>query len=192
MPAIIIILPLTLLALINLLPFLIYKSPLTKSSQEKFDTIIILGYPSTQDGRPSPIMKERVVSAVELFNKGYASYIICSGGCVHNKHAEADVMINLAKSLGIPDSCLIKEDKSINTYGNILNSLEILKKRNWSSAIVVTSPWHLRRSNYLLSKFNIIYVMKKSHYPKEFPIILILAIYVYENYTMLKNKILFH
>jgi uncharacterized SAM-binding protein YcdF (DUF218 family) len=181
-----------LLAVINLFPFVFYKPPVTKSKQEKCDAIIVLGYPATEDGKPSPIMRERVVKAVELFNKGHARYIICSGGSVYNKYAEADVMINFAKSLNVPDNCLIKEDKSINTYGNMINSIELMKKRNWSSAIVVTSPWHLRRSSYLLSKFHITYVVKGSNYPKEFSTLFIMAIYMFENYTMLKNKILFH
>ena len=66
-----------------------------------------------------------------------------------------------------------------------------MKKRKWSSAIVVTSPWHLKRSNYILSKFDITYAMKKSNYPKEFSILFIMAIYLFENYTMTKNKIIF-
>ncbi|MFT8312982.1 MAG: YdcF family protein [Clostridium sp.] len=181
-----------LLAFINLSPLLFYKKPLIKLKRDKFDTIIILGYPATKDGRPSPIMRERVIKAVELFNKGYAKYIICSGGSAHNKYREADIMINLAESLGVPESSLIKEDKSINTYGNIINSIEIMKKRKWSSVIVVTSPWHLKRSNYLLSKFDITYAMKKSAYPKKFSILFIMAIYIFENYTMAKNKIIFH
>lgn len=180
------------LALINLYPLFFYKAPLTKSKEKKFNVIIILGYPATEDGKPSSIMRERVIKAVELFKKGYADYIICSGGSVNNKYTEADVMINFAKSLGVPDSCLVKEDRSQNTYGNITNSIEIMKKRAWSSAVVITSPWHLRRSSYLLSKFNITYVMKKSDYPKEFSVFFIIAIYMFENYTMLKNKILFH
>ncbi|GCD10550.1 hypothetical protein Ctaglu_21730 [Clostridium tagluense] len=180
------------LSLINLFPLLFYKAPLTKLELKKFDTIIVLGYPGTPDGKPSPIMRERVFKAVELFNKGYANFIICSGGSVYNKYIEADIMIKLAKSLGVPDSCLVRENKSINTYGNLLNSIDIMRRMNWSSAIVITSPWHLRRSSYLLSKFNITYVMKKSNYPKEFSVFYIVAIYIFENYTMFKNKILYH
>lgn len=191
-PLIVIAFIMALVLLINLLPFFIYKPPLTSLIQEKYNAIIILGYPATKDGMPSPIMRERVIKAVELFNEGYANYIICSGGNAHNKYVEADIMINLAMSLGIPHNCLIREGRSVNTYGNILNSVEIMKKKDWESAIVVTSPWHLRRASYLLSKFNIKYVMEKSYFPKEFPPFYIFLIYMFENYTMIKNKILFH
>ncbi|WP_315122438.1 YdcF family protein [uncultured Clostridium sp.] len=105
-----------ILVLINLYPLLLYKSPATKLKRDRFDVIIILGFPVLQDGKPSPIMRERVIKAVELFNKGYANNIICSGGGVYNKYIEADIMANFAESLGIPNSCLIKEDKSRNTY----------------------------------------------------------------------------
>ena len=53
---------------------------------DRFDVIIILGFPALQDGKPSPIMRESVIKAVELFNKGYANNIICSGGGVYNKY----------------------------------------------------------------------------------------------------------
>ncbi|OAA91017.1 hypothetical protein CLCOS_06520 [Clostridium coskatii] len=66
-----------ILVLINLYPLLFYKSPETKLKMNRFDVIIILGFHALQDGKPSPIMRERVVKAVELFNKGYANNIIC-------------------------------------------------------------------------------------------------------------------
>ncbi|KHD35372.1 hypothetical protein NL50_13760 [Clostridium acetobutylicum] len=177
-----------ILILINLYPLLFYKSPITKLRRDSFDVIIILGFPDLQNGKPSPIMRERVIKAVELFNKGYANKIICSGGGVYNKYIESDVMANFAKSLGIPNGCLIKEDKSRNTYQNIQNSIKIMENKHWSSAIVVTSPWHLRRSNYFLSKFNIAYRMEKSDYPKEFSYLYIIAMYMWENYVMTKTK----
>lgn len=181
-----------ILVSVNLYPYLFYSDPITKSVLNEFDTIIVLGYPATKEGKPSPIMRERVIKAVELFNKGYAKNIICSGGDNKNQYREADIMAELAKSLGVPESCLIKEDRSMNTYSNLVNSIDIMKNRNWSSAVVVTSPWHLRRSSYLLSKFNITYVMKKSDYPREFSIFFIALIYMFENYIMTRNKILFH
>lgn len=181
-----------ILVLINLYPLLFYKSPATKLKRDRFDVIIILGFPALQDGKPSPIMRERVIKAVKLFNKGYANNIICSGGGVYNKYIEADIMANFAESLGIPNSCLIKEDKSRNTYQNIQNSIKIMEDKNWSSAMVVTSPWHLRRSNYFLAKFNITYQMEKSDYPREFSYLYIITIYMWENYVMTKTKIKRH
>lgn len=180
------------LVVINLFPFIFYKAPITKSEKEKFDTIIVLGYPAANDGKPSPIMRERVIEAVNLFNKGYADNIIFSGGGVKNKYTEADVMIEYAKLLGVPDNCIIREGESMNTYSNLRNSTTIMRNRNWSSAVVVTSPWHIRRASYLLSKFNISYIMKKSDYPEEFSKLFILVIYMFENYVMTRNKILFH
>ena len=63
-------------SLINLFPLLFYKAPLTKLKQKKYNAIIVLGYPGTPDGMPSPIMRERVIKAVELFNKGYAPTVL--------------------------------------------------------------------------------------------------------------------
>ena len=183
---------LLILIFINIYPLLFYKPPITELTFKKYDTIIILGYPALKDGRPSPIMLERVYKAVELFKSGYSFYIICSGGSAHNEHCEATVMANLAIANGVPTEAIIIEDKSLNTYSNIFNCYEIMKKRNWRSALVVTSPWHLKRSSFLLSKFDIIFSLKGSAIPKQFSKFDILLIYLFENYTMTKNKIFFH
>lgn len=178
--------------IINIYPILFYKAPITHSNKEKFDVIIVLGYPATKEGKPSPIMRERLNTAAALFKSGYSDFVICTGGSAHNKYIEAEVMEEYLTSLNIPKDKIIKENKSQNTYANLFNSKNIMKNRGFKSAVVVTSPWHLRRANYLMSKFSKDYVMKGSSYPKEFPFIVIILIYAFENYIMMKNKILFH
>jgi hypothetical protein len=44
-----------ILVLINLCPLLFYKFPEIKLKMDKFDVIIILGFPALQNGKPSPI-----------------------------------------------------------------------------------------------------------------------------------------
>lgn len=44
------------------------------------------------------------------------------------------------------------ERRAASTYENSVHSLEILKERGWHSAIVVTSPYHLRRTLFILER----------------------------------------
>lgn len=174
--------------ILNIFPLIFFKSPVTESKETKFDVIIVLGFPAAKDGKASPIMRERVIKAVELYKEGYSGNIICSGGGVNNNYVEANVMADFAESLGVPNDCLIKESKSLDTYENIRNSVNIMKNRKWSSAIVVTSPWHLRRTNYYLSKSGISYVLKESDNPEELSGLYITALNEWENYFMIRTK----
>lgn len=171
---------------INICPLLFYKKPKVKT-EGALDAIIILGFPASEDGTPSPIMRERVIKAAELFKNRRAGHIICSGGSVYNKYTEAEVMAGYARSLGIPESCMIKEDKSRNTFENIKNSAEIMRNRGWTSAMIVTSPWHLRRSYHFCLRYDYIsFFAAKSNYPKELSLPFIAAATLWEHYLMTK------
>lgn len=149
-------LPLTLIV-INVVPLLFCQAPSTNTKHANFDVIIVLGNPANADGSPGEIMRQRVLKAVELFRGGRASYIVFTGGAVYNSYVEADVMAELARSLGVPKSACVTEPKARNTYQNLFNAIEILHKNRWSSALIVTSPGHVRRTAFILSHFNLDY-----------------------------------
>ncbi|MBC7346985.1 MAG: YdcF family protein [Clostridia bacterium] len=64
----------------------------------------------------------------------------------------ADIMARQAGSLGVPRQDVVLERRAASTYENAVHSLEILKERGWHSAIVVTSPYHLRRTRFILER----------------------------------------
>jgi uncharacterized SAM-binding protein YcdF (DUF218 family) len=131
-----------------------------------YDVVIVLGCPADEDGKPTPTMRTRVTAAVEAFRRVGAKYLICSGGSVRNAYNEADAMATFALELGIDSHRLIRERKSINTYENIKNSVAIMRAHNWSAALVVTSPWHIRRAKALLHNYPIRFHMFSSHFAK--------------------------
>lgn len=72
--------------------------------------------------------------AVEIYKKGYAPYILFSGGSgvltkdIFNK-PEAEVFADIAYKLGVPKDAVLIENKSTNTGENIVFSKKTLKKR---------------------------------------------------------------
>lgn len=121
----------------------------------KSDAIIVLGCPARDDGQPSSTMKARVKKAVELFYEGYAPTIIFSGAAVSNEFVEAEVMASYAKTLGVPESVLIRETEARDTIQNVRNSVKIMREYHWHSALVVTSPYHTRRTRELFSQLDV-------------------------------------
>ncbi|MPQ34271.1 YdcF family protein [Clostridium estertheticum] len=107
--------------------------------------MIVLGYHAKKNGTVSLILRERINKASRLYHDGIAKTIICSGAAVGNDNIEADVMAKALIELGIPDYSIIREKLSKNTYGNLINSREIMQISEFNTAIIVSSPCHLRK-----------------------------------------------
>lgn len=149
------------LAVINIVPLLCYQAPLINTKCTNFDVIVVLGNPANSDGSPGEVMRQRVLKAVELFQARQARHILFRGA-VYNSYVEANVMAELAHSVGVPKSAFVTDPKARNTYQNLLNAIEIMHKNRWSSALVVTSPYHVKRTAFILSHFDLDYQVVSS------------------------------
>lgn len=168
----------------NLIATVFVKVPLKDVGNQKYDVIVVLGYPAQPDGKPSPMMQQRVIEGVALYQQRSANNIIVTGGAAHNKYVEATVMAKLASSLGVTNSHIIEETEARNTYQNVLNSVQIMQKRSWKSAIIVTSPNHIKRASYLFSHYPIDYAVASSGYPANMSIIEQLLFEQWEKYAL--------
>ena len=141
-------------------------------SEEHYDGLIILGgFVSTiavnnqnqrtvyADGN------DRLIQAISLYKKGVSDKIIYTAGTdsIFNLHtAEALLAKEFMLQIGIPDSAIITESRSINTYENALFTKQILESRDkaWHQKryLLVTSAFHMRRSMACFKKqgFNVI------------------------------------
>jgi len=115
---------------------------------EKADIILI----------PGSSRKELINRAVELYNAGYAKYILPSGG--NNKklppyQTEYEFLREEAIKQGVPENVILKEDKASNTYENAKFSYEVCKKEGIevNKAILICKNYHSRRA-YITYKIN--------------------------------------
>lgn len=90
---------------------------------------------------------ERAVHAAELYLDGRAPRMIMSG-C----GSSALKMAKLATNRGVDPGDIIIEDKAESTYENALFSREIMLAENFRSAIIVTSPYHTRRTKLVFDR----------------------------------------
>jgi uncharacterized SAM-binding protein YcdF (DUF218 family) len=68
----------------------------------------------------------------------------------------------------VPSERLIIENKSLKTYGNAKESLTIMRKHGWKTAVVVAQQWHARRVKATLRKMwgsDIKFCVVKAHSP---------------------------
>lgn len=129
--------------------------PTQNTAAAHFDTIIVLGNPANLDGTPSPEQRERVLEGIREYRAGVAPRLIMTGGAAHNQFIEAHIMALFAESQGVPASDILEEGQAQNTIQNIYYSSRIMHAQGWSSAEVVSSPYHLGRAALILGTFNL-------------------------------------
>lgn len=107
--------------------------------------IVILGARVEADHQAGDSLRARTLKAVELYRRGIAGKIICTGGLGTYAPTEAQVSANLAHSLGVPESDLLLEMRSTNTEENTRNAAGICRRYGWTQVVAVSDPYHLWR-----------------------------------------------
>jgi len=154
--------------------------PSHTTTTNHFDVLIVLGYPSEDDGRPTPEQQARVMEAVREFKAGRADHLIVSGAAAHNQWIEADSMARTAEQEGVPPDDVVVEPRARNTIENIYYSNEIMRQHWWTSAEVVSSPSHLPRAGLILEHYGFAWRTHAAPWPVDYSVGKTAAIYFYE------------
>ncbi|OKP96265.1 YdcF family protein [Paenibacillus sp. P46E] len=97
----------------------------------------------------------RIEKGAELYKEGYASYLLLSNAKEATGTSGDILQTDLAH--GIPKAAILSENAALSTYQNAELTLPILKQHGFTSAIVVSSEFHMRRVKLLFD-----HVYKKS------------------------------
>jgi len=141
------------LGFLAILVIVFQTAPTHRGSESHFDTLIVLGNPAKNDGTPSPELRERIDESVREYRAGVAPHIIMSGGPAHNHFVEAQVMADSAVAQGVPRDAIVVEGQAKDTIQNIWYSRRIMQDKNWNSAEVISSPYHLPRTGLILTHY---------------------------------------
>ena len=117
-----------------------------KDETRSADAAIVLGA-SVYDNSPSPVFRERINHAVELYNDGYVQAIIMTGGVGEgNIRSEADIAREYAEQQGIPADAIYVEEESHITAENIENAKQLMGEQNMNTSLIVSDPLHMKRA----------------------------------------------
>jgi vancomycin permeability regulator SanA len=110
------------------------------------DVIVVLGA-AQFDGRPSSILTARLDHARKLVASGVAPRVITVGGKrAGDRFTEAAAGERWLANQGVPARSVVP----VNTGSNTLDSLQAVARKmeleGWSSAVIVTDPWHALRA----------------------------------------------
>ena len=137
-----------LLLLINGYIFLVTNKRIVETKDikdDEFDCILVLGA-GIRKGKPSPMLEDRLLTAIKLYNDGIAQKILVSGDHEYNDYDEVNVMKNYLKDNGVPSEDIFMDHAGLSTYDSIYRAKMIFKV---SKLVIVTQKYHLHRAIYI-------------------------------------------
>jgi uncharacterized SAM-binding protein YcdF (DUF218 family) len=110
------------------------------------DAAIILGA-AVWGEKPSPVFRERINHAINLYKNGNVHTLIFTGGVGSGDAlAEASVGKFYAITKGVKVDDILLETSSRTTYQNLQNVSELVKKYPFKKFLIVSDPLHLKRA----------------------------------------------
>jgi uncharacterized SAM-binding protein YcdF (DUF218 family) len=110
------------------------------------DAAVVLGA-AVWTREPSPVFKERINHAVNLYRNGRVRKLIFTGGQGNpGEPTEASAARDYALQSGVPASDTLLEDKSHTTYENILNAKQLADAHGIRTVLIVSDPLHMKRA----------------------------------------------
>ncbi len=113
---------------------------------------IVFGAGLWRDGSPTPVLEDRVTTAVELYRAGKVEKLLLSGDNRFVHYNEPAAMQRLAISLGVPERDIVLDYAGRRTYDTCYRAGAIFGVRQ---AILVTQAFHLPRAVYTCNRLGV-------------------------------------
>jgi SanA protein len=133
---------------------LLYAAPrtFTVDSVPAERVAIVFGAGLRYDGTPTAVLKDRVETAVQLYQLGKVTKLLMSGDNSFANYNEPESMRQYALTLGIPDKDIVLDYAGRRTYDTCYRARAIFQV---DSAILVTQNFHLPRALFLCNWFGV-------------------------------------
>lgn len=123
----------------------------TFKNDEKADCILILGA-GVKDDKPKPMLRDRLLTGIELYKSGAAEKIIMSGDHGRADYDEVNVMRAFALEQGVSAEDIFLDHAGFSTYDSVYRAKNIFGAEN---IIIVSQKYHLYRALYIAKKLDV-------------------------------------
>ncbi len=113
---------------------------------------IVFGAGLLRDGSAGPVLRDRVETAVQLYQQGKVDKLLMSGDNRFVDYNEPEAMRQYALGFGVPDADIILDYAGRRTYDTCYRAHSVFQV---DSAILVTQSFHLPRALFLCNWFGV-------------------------------------
>ena len=115
------------------------------------DCIIILGAGIWGD-KPSPMLEDRLLEGINLYQNGVSDKILMSGDHGRDEYDEVNIMKKYAIEKGISSENIFMDHAGFSTYESIYRAKEIFQAKK---VVIVTQKYHLYRALYIAKRLGL-------------------------------------
>jgi Uncharacterized membrane protein len=125
---------------------------ITDTKINDIDCILVLGAGVKEDGRPSNMLEDRLITSIKLYNHYKNIPILVSGDHGRKEYDEVNTMKKYLIDNGIPENMIFMDHAGFSTYESIYRARKIFEVKK---AIVVTQEYHLYRAMFIGDKLDV-------------------------------------
>jgi SanA protein len=114
------------------------------------DAAIVLGASINRDGTPSDALRDRIMTAVDLYHAGKVKTLFMTGDDGDFHADEIDSMVKTAQQAGVPENAIEFDGQGYRTYESCKRASQLFHIK---SALIITQRFHLGRALYLCRSF---------------------------------------
>ncbi len=114
---------------------------------------VILGAAILKSGQISPVLKDRVDKAIEIYNKQLVDKILVTGDNSSLDHNEVEPVRKYLLKNGIPDADVFLDHAGFDTYSSMFRARDVFKIE---SMVVVSQSFHLPRAVYIARRLRVV------------------------------------
>jgi uncharacterized SAM-binding protein YcdF (DUF218 family) len=117
-----------------------------QDSRPGSDAIVVLGS-AQYNGVPSSIFEARLEHALALYEADVAPVIVTVGGKkTGDQFTEAEAGRDYLADAGVPSDALLAVPGGVDTLESMKLVASTFRDRGWTTAVLVTDPWHAMRA----------------------------------------------
>lgn len=123
-------------------PYIVFADQVS----DVYDCILVLGCSVKPSGDPSDMLRDRLLTGVELYEKGVSAKLLMSGDHGRDDYDEVNAMKSFAVDRGVASSDVFMDHAGFSTYESMYRAKEIFGAKK---IVVVTQEYHLYRAVYV-------------------------------------------
>jgi vancomycin permeability regulator SanA len=123
-----------------------------EAAQMDADCIIVLGAGVWDGGRPSPMLEDRLLQGIELYQNGASDRLLMSGDHGRKEYDEVNVMKQFAVERGIASEHVFMDHAGFSTYESLYRAKDVFEA---GKVVVVTQKYHMYRALYIADKLGL-------------------------------------
>lgn len=116
------------------------------------DCILVLGAGVRPGGSPSPMLKDRLLTGISLYESGVSPKLLMSGDHGREEYDEVNCMKDFAIEKGVPSGDIFMDHAGFSTYDSLYRAKQVFGAEK---VVIVTQKYHLYRALYIAQSLGV-------------------------------------